>query len=149
MITRFENKTVHKKIALAVTLATTLLTPFSPMVKDIAAKTDFQYDSGPGDFVSTTLLAERKPIQVFTYRKAFTKAVGYFDGQAIYINLAKVDSMTELDLAGLLLHEYSHYCGFHHTDPGFWGRRRANYKTINKCLYSVPYWISENIGMWA
>jgi len=148
MTTRFENRTIQPKIAIAILKATELLERFSPMILELLRKDDFGYDSGLGHSVVIKLLQAKKPIGVYTYRKRFTAAVGYFDGEAIHINLAKIDSMGESDIVGLLLHEYSHYSGFHHTDAGFWGRRRSNYKTENKVLYSVPYFISENISRW-
>jgi predicted SprT family Zn-dependent metalloprotease len=109
------------------------------MANDLTMKTDWKYGT-KGD-VLKTLLQEREPIHLFTYRpwNPFTKAIGYFDGKDIHININKLPRLSNSDLVGLLLHEYAHYCGFTHGN---------NYKTEEKCLYSVPYYLSENVEKW-
>lgn len=147
---RFKNMTFHEEITLAIKSAERLLDFGSPMIEHIRKKNDFKYDSGSGYNVSLTLLIPRKEILVFTYspKNPFSAAIGYFDGKAIFLNARKLPSMHIQDIVANLVHEYAHYCSYHHTDPGFWGKRRANYKTDHKCQFSVPYYLSENVGRW-
>lgn len=136
---RFKNNVIDKNVAHAIKEVESLLTPDSTMIKDLSAKNDFQYESG--GMVHLVLLEQRQPIPVFTYRpwNPWTKAIGYFDGKAIHINITKLDKFDFKELCGLLLHEYAHYCGFKHGN---------NFKTEHKCKYSVPYYLSENITKW-
>lgn len=135
---RFVNNTYDVTVNRAIESACELLTLYSKMANDLTLKTDWKY--GVRGDVLKTLLIERKPIEIFTYRpwNPWTKAIGYFDGKAIHINIKRLP-MDTTDLTGLLLHEYSHYCGYTHGN---------NYKTEDKCLYSVPYFISENVEKW-
>jgi hypothetical protein len=136
---RFKNCVIDKNIAHAIKEVEKLLSPDSKMIKELSGKKDFKYNSGKD--VSSRLLEERQPISVFTYRpwNPWTKSMGYFDGKAIHINITKLNSFDFQELCGLLLHEYAHYCGFFHGN---------NFKTQEKCLYSVPYYLSENITKW-
>lgn len=120
-------------------IAEEMLYPGSKMMNEIAGKNDFKYDSGSGIDVYLKLSAARKPITVGVYRSKnpWSKAVGYFDGKGIYINTRK--KLLRDEIVGLFLHEYAHYCGFSHGN---------NFKTKEKCLYSVPYWLSENVSKW-
>lgn len=138
---RFDNRTIDAKIDIACFEASKLLTAMSKMMLEIEDKNDFKYESGKGQEVYKNLLITRQPIKVFTYRpfNPWTSAIGYFDGESIHINIRKLPLMSIVDITANLLHEYAHYCGYSHGN---------NYKTKEKCLYSVPYWISENIGRW-
>lgn len=146
---RFVNKTGDGKVDIAINAAEELLKEQSKMMVELRSKQDWRYDSGSGADVVANLLKEKAVIPVYFWSSwRPTSAVGYFDGAAIHINKSKMPFFSTADLLGLLLHEYSHYQGFHHVDPGWLGRRRANYKTEEKCLYSVPYFISENVARW-
>ena len=136
---RFRNNIIDRNVAHAIKEVEKLLTPDSTMIKELSGKKDFKYNSG--NDVHLVLLQEREPIPVFTYRpwNPWTKAMGYFDGKAIHINITKLDTFDFKELCGLLLHEYAHYCNFMHGN---------NFKTQEKCLYSVPYYLSENITKW-
>jgi hypothetical protein len=135
---RFRNCVIDPKVARAIAQAELMLNDGSALTQAIKAKNDFKYDSGPGDFVALQLLKDREPISVFIYKewKWWSKVIGYFDGKAIYINNRKLQYMTHESIVANLLHEYSHYCGFSHGN---------NYRTAHKGLYSVPYYISDNI----
>jgi len=82
-----------------------------------------------------------KVAPIFFYKpfNVFSKAMGYSDGKAIYLNSRKFKDFSFNDLVGLLLHERLHMVGFSHGN---------NYKTAEKCLYSVNYFVSENIERW-
>jgi hypothetical protein len=138
---RFENRTNQSKINAAIEIAEKLLNIDSKMLGEIAFKNDFKYNSGVGFVVANALIKERPLIPVFTYKSfnPWSAAIGYFDGKAIYVNIRKLPSMDAIDVAKNLCHEYSHYCGFGHGN---------NYKTKEKTLYSVPYFISENLQKW-
>jgi|GEM_PF-5126590 hypothetical protein len=136
---RFINLTVNPKVSLAIHTAESVLTPFSSMAIDLGKKHDWKYDTKGS--VIWTLLKKENPIDVFTYRSfnPFSKTSGYFKDNEIHLNLKFVEKLNYKELAGVLLHEYAHYCGFHHGN---------NFKTEDKCLYSVPYYLSENIENW-
>lgn len=140
---RFFNMTASKEVNDAVKLAGMQLLPYTKLFEAVSNKDDWKYDNiQNGSQVSWSLcVTERKPLPVFTYKpfNPFTKAVGYFDGKAIHINSRKLPFMTTVEIASNLIHEYAHYCGFTHG---------SNYKTKEKCLYSVPYFLSENLSRW-
>jgi hypothetical protein len=108
---------------------------------ELGTKDNFGYDSGDGYNVAYKLIHGRDNVPVFFYKpfNPWSAAMGYSDGKAIYINSRKFASFAREDLIGLLLHEYSHIAGFSHGN---------NYKTEEKCLFSVPYFISENVKRW-
>jgi hypothetical protein len=138
---RFINKTLNPKVTDAIYLANNLLASESKLITDIRYKNDWKYNT-PANFIDE-LLKVRPPISVFFYRSfnPFTKVLGYYQSGQININVKKVslESFATEDLVGLLLHEYAHYCGFTHGN---------NYKTQDKVMYSVPYYLSENIKNW-
>lgn len=138
---RFDNRTNQTSIDLAIQYALNLLNPNSKMILELTNKNDFKFNSGTGQEVVAKLLEMREPIKIFTYKpmNPWTKAIGYFDGESIHINLRKLPSMTAKDVVANLLHEYSHYCGFTHGN---------NFYTTEKSKFSVPYFISDNIGKW-
>jgi hypothetical protein len=135
---RFINCTKSNEVKHAIKQVEKLLTAESTMIKELYAKTDWKYGS---ENVVIKLLEDKEPISVFTYRpwNPFTKAVGYFDGKAIHISVKALESFDFERLCGLLLHEYAHYCGFNHAN---------NFKSKEKSLYSVPYYLSDNITKW-
>lgn len=142
---RFRNNVIDKKVAEAIKDAERLLTFGSTMLAEVHNKNDWKYESGNGFGIVIELMLAREPVNVFTYRpfNPWTSAIGYFDGKAIHINSRKLPRMSHVDIVSNLLHEFSHYCGFSHgTGP------TRNYKTKEKCLCSVPYFISENTGRW-
>lgn len=140
-MTRFINTGKDEKVDCAIKKANELLMAESIMIKAIKNKNDFEYGSGLGAAVALNLVSSRDPIDVKTYKPLypFSKALGYYDGESIWINMRKMHAMSESDLVGLLLHEYAHYCKFMHG---------SNYKSRHKCLYSVPYFLSENAKFW-
>ena len=142
---KFQVNIISKEVKAAAMVAENLFHPCSEMMDELRVKDDFKYNSGTGSEIVSKILGFNKTIQVFSYRprNPFTKAVGYFDGKAIHINVNKISSLTHSDLVGMLCHEYLHFVGFNHGTG--W---RRNYKTQDKVLYSLPYFVSENIGRW-
>ena len=138
---RFKNCVIDKNIPHAIKQVEKLLEPDSMMIKELQSKNDWKFNSGSSGEVSVKLLEEREPICIYTYRpwNPFTKALGYYDGKAIHININKLDTFDFKELCGLLIHEYSHYCGFAHGN---------NFPTKEKYLFSVPYFLSQNIDRW-
>jgi hypothetical protein len=138
---RFRNCIIDKNIDEAVKIANSILTAGSSLVNELSNKDDFQYNSGHGTQVALNLILVREPVNVYSYKSInpFTKAIGYFDGEAIWINLRKLPLLTKEDVIGLLLHEYAHYCGYKHGN---------NFKSEHKCKHSVPYYLSENVKRW-
>lgn len=111
------------------------------MMNEILFKNDFKYDSGTGYQVAKKISECSKVAPVFFYKpkNPFTRAMGYSDGKAIYLNSRKFKDFCFNDLVGLLLHEAAHLYGFSHG---------SNFKTKEKCEASVPYYLSENVGRW-
>lgn len=140
-MSRFDNRTLDKSINAAIVISNSILGPHSEMLHDISNKDDFKYNSGTGDEIVNKILKCDKIAPIFFYKpfNPFTKAMGYSDGKAIYLNSRKFKDFSFNDLVGLLCHEYLHMVGFSHGN---------NYKTEEKCLYSVNYFVSENIGKW-
>lgn len=145
---RFKNETGIIEVEVAIDLVEFLLRPNSPMIQELRAKNDWRFNSGTGERVVEQLLKERRPLSVRLYDPgARSSAVGaYTPGQIVmYISFRKVSNENILPIAGTLLHEFSHYCGFHHNS---WVRWTNNFRTDEKVKYSVPYYLSENIGRW-
>lgn len=123
------------KVSEAALIAERLLTIDSKLMKAILNR-EFKYDSGPSPQIVTRLL-EGKPIEVTTYTPwRFSRAVGMYDGQRINISTRALSWMTLEDVAGLLLHEFSHSVGLTHGN---------NFPSRDKDEYSVPYFISSKI----
>lgn len=137
----FENRTNNPEITKAILKAEKLFRPDSTMMFDICKKNDFKYNSGTGEEVFQRIVNYKETVPVFTYRSRnpFTRALGYSDRYGIHINTRKLQGMSIQTLVGLLCHEYLHQVGFSHGN---------NFKTQDKVLYSVPYFVSENIGRW-
>jgi hypothetical protein len=141
-VKRFENLTLFPEITNAIAIAEHLLLEPSALLAEVRGKEDFKFESGPGYMVAARL--QRGPgrvLKVFTYSpwNPWTKAIGYFNGEDIFINKKVLPRMSLKDIVANLCHEYAHACGFHHDN---------NYKTDIKVKQSVPYFISENIGRW-
>jgi hypothetical protein len=138
---RFKNNIIDIKVNDAVKIANGLLMAGSSMIEELSKKDDFKYNSGHGIQVVMNLIRLRNPVDIYSYKSLnpFTKSIGHFDGEAIWINSRKLPSMTVKNIVGLLLHEYAHYCGFKHGN---------NFITEEKCKYSVPYFLSENVEKW-
>lgn len=138
---RFTNMTTQQKISDAILIAEKLLEYNSKMLIEISKKNDFKYNSGKGVEVALALHSERSLVKVYTYKpfNPWTSAIGYSDGKNVYVNVRKLPGLSLVDLVGNICHEYCHVSGFAHG---------SNYKTKEKCLFSVPYFVSENISKW-
>lgn len=140
---RFQNSTVGlPKLVEAIALAELDLLPTSNMLRDIAAKNDWKYNSGTGTKVFFQLTQERPPVTVYvTQGDPDSAAIGMYQNGVITLYAHYVERATVEELRASLRHEYAHYCGFSHLSGPF--NLTSNYKTKDKCLYSVPYWLSE------
>jgi hypothetical protein len=140
---RFKNNVISKKVSDAIIDAEKLFLPDSLMMNEIINKNDFKFNSGRGNEIFCRIMNYKGIAPVFTYRPKWpwTKALGYSGNGAIHLNVYKLDSLTHADLVGLLCHEYLHEVGFSHGN---------NFKTKEKILYSVNYYVSEGIssGKW-
>ena len=138
---RFYVNCINDKIKNAAIDAERLLHPESVMVKELLEKNDWKYDSGSGLDVYNKIASCNKIAPVFTYKPKwiFTKALGYSDGKAVFVNLRKLDSFSHQDIIGLLCHEWLHVCGFSHGN---------DFPSKDKNLYSVNYFVSQNVGKW-
>ena len=141
---RFNLCAVSTKLEIAIHDAQNLLNHNTRMINEIADKQDWKYNSGTGLAVRDSLLKERDVINVYVAPSKNTKAVAYFQNGNIYIYQNYLDTVLFANLVGTLLHEYAHYCGFNHNSS--FGT--SNFKTKAKCLYSVPYYLSENVARW-
>jgi hypothetical protein len=141
---RFKLCAVSIKLEVVISSANLLLSEPSKLLDEVYNKSDWKYNSGTGLDVYTALLKARAPINVYVVPSKKTKAVAYFQNGNIYIYQSYVDIASMTDLVGTLLHEYAHYCGFNHNSS--FGT--SNFKTKAKCLYSVPYYLSENVARW-
>jgi hypothetical protein len=141
---KFENRTLNtdNRLNNAILVANKLLKDGSLMMDELYMKDDFKYNSGSGFKVFHAINDCAKIAPVYFYKpfNPFTKAMGYSDGKAIYLNSRKFSSFSFAYLVGLLCHEWLHL------GPGF--SHGNNYKTKEKCLYSVNYFVSENIAKW-
>lgn len=138
---KFQNNVINKNVAAAIVDAERLLRPESKMMQELRLKNDFKYNSGTGEEVYNKIVNCDVIAPVFTYRPFWfrSKVLGYADGKAIYLNLYKLDKLNHTEVVGLCLHEYLHMAGFNH---------KSNFKTQDKVLYSVPYFVSEGISRW-
>jgi hypothetical protein len=135
----FRNCVINKEIGQAIKECELLLVENSNIMEEIKTRV-FKFDSGLGHQIVANLLKERPPVSVFVYKakNPWSAALGYYDGKAIYINTRKLP-INKRDLIGLLLHEYTHFCGYTHGN---------NWPSEEKNVYSVPYFISSNIARW-
>jgi len=135
---------ISKEVARAINDATSLLFAYSPMIQELTGmKNHFKYDT-PENFVEM-LLSTKKIINVYTYKakNPWSKVIGYYSEGKIHLNLKKLPTMDHYELVGFLLHEYAHYSGLNH-GTGF----TRNYVTDDKLIYSVPYYLSQNVKRW-
>ena len=140
----FRNCVISKEVPRAINDATSLLFAYSPMIRELKElKNHFKYDT-PENFVEM-LLSTKKIINVYTYRpkNPWSKVIGYYSEGKIHLNLKKLPTMDHYELVGFLLHEYAHYSGLNH-GTGF----TRNYVTDDKLIYSVPYYLSQNVKRW-
>lgn len=141
---RFSNMTNIGILNVAGQKAEMLLTPPSKMLTEIMGKHDWKYGEYPsaGWEIAARLVYERESVKLLTYRpfNPFTKAIAMTNGDgAIHFNVYKIHKRSLSEIVGTILHEYAHLCGFKHG---------SNYKTKEKCLHSVPYFLSENVERW-
>lgn len=137
---RFNNRTLNKDyITEAIKKAEAMLLPTSPLMKELQIKDDFKFNSGRGVDICEKLVLCPVIAPVYFYRpiNPFTSAMGYSTNGEIYLNTRKLSSFSFSDVVGLLLHEYAHVAGFSHSN---------NFKTQEKIKFSVPYYLSENVG---
>lgn len=145
IVKRFINKTGNDIVTSAIFAAEVLLDGDSEMMYDIRKKNDFKYGSGSGQDVYLALYRQRELVNVNFYKtfNPFSSVIGYSNGKELFINERKINYLTLSEVIGNLCHEYAHHAGFNHGKG-----RTANYKTEDKLLYSVPYFLSENIKNW-
>lgn len=140
MMKRFEDFTGYQIMCDAIGKAEMLLNSASNMMGEIRSKNDFNYNSGSGENVWFKLQSGPLSVKIKLYTpfSPFTRAIAMTNGDGcIYFNSRKIKQRSVEDVVGTILHECAHLCGFTHGN---------NYKTKEKCLYSVPYWLSENAG---
>lgn len=70
-------------------------------------------------------------IAVLEYKtwNPWSAAIGYSDGQDIYVNIRKIPSLSVLDYVGNFVHEFCHHIGYGHGNNSPKGKQN-----------SVPYW---------
>jgi hypothetical protein len=138
---RFNNKSISREISIATEKADELLNIDSVAMNEVWLKRDWKFTNINSSKIVEFLTRPRLTVDVYTYKpfNPWTKAIAYFDGKAIHFNIRKLPNLSVAEITGTLLHEYAHYCGFTHGN---------NFKTKEKCLYSVPYFLSENVHKW-
>lgn len=142
---RFINNSTNRLLSEYIQDATTLLLPNSVMIADLKNKNDWRYNSGNGLNVAVKLMQAGNAVPVYVVPKTRnTSAVAYFQNGKTFLYADYVESASQEDIVGTLLHEYAHHQGFNHFSS--WGT--SNYKTQEKCLYSVPYYLSSNVKKW-
>lgn len=137
-MTKFKNCIVGYGIDKAIKIAESLFHPDSKMMTIIKYKDDFKYNSGKGIEIYNKIVSQNVELPVFTYKPKWpwSKAVGYYDGKSVYINQYVIQNLSQNEIVALLCHEAMHAHQFTHGN---------NYKTRDKVLHSVPYFVSENI----
>lgn len=138
---RFQNSTVGvPKLIEAIRLAEDDLVEHSDLMLLVADKKDWRYNAGTGAKVWLQLTQERPLVSVYVKKgNPKSAAIGSYSDGVITLYEHYVERATLEELRASLRHEYAHYAGFNHFSS--WGT--SNYKTKDKCLYSVPYWLSE------
>lgn len=142
----FINKTGNFKIDIAIRFVTTLLTDEG----DIAYKSFFSLVEGKSDFTFTkddgykiakvlkeeasqALQTDDIEIRPYSSKWPWSSVIGYSDGENIYINMRKINSLSVSDYVGNLVHEFCHHAGYGHGGDNI-------SKDTNKKLGSVPYY---------
>jgi len=140
---RFQNSTVGlPKLIEAIRLAELDLHPDSELTGKVLDKNDWKYNSGTGKKVYLQLTEQRQFVSVYVKKgNPKSAAIGAYSKGVITLYEHYVERATVDDLRASLRHEYAHYAGFGHKSGPF--GLTSNYKTKDKCLYSVPYWLSE------
>lgn len=140
---RFQNSTVNvPKLIQAILLAEQDLHSTSWIMLKALEKNDWKYNAGTGPEVYLQLVEERELVSVYVKKgNPRSAALGMYSNGVITFYEQYVETATVDELRASLRHEYAHYAGFNH-HSGFRGLT-SNYKTKDKCLYSVPYWLSE------
>ena len=138
---RFQNSTVGiPKLVEAIRLAEADLHSTSWIMLKALEKNDWKYGAGTGSEVYFQLTQERTPVSVYMAKgNPKSAALGTYSNGVITFYEHYVERATIEELRRSLRHEYAHYAGFNH----FSSFGTSNYKTKDKCLYSVPYWLSE------
>lgn len=137
------------KVQLAIATADRLLDHGSEMLMYTRGKTDWQYDVDFRTVAIKLATMPKKPIPIELYYPNKNSAqTASWDGKTISISAYYHMRAENLDMVGSLVHEWCHAVGFHHQDKGWWGSVRRNYWSLNKSKYSVPYHLSDNIGLW-
>lgn len=136
---KFQNMTNKSIITQAIVIAEDYLTIDSYIMTLVANKNDWKYGTNmTGKEVAAKLCMDlKKPVLVYTYKPWYrwSKAIGYFDGEAIHINLYRM-SDDPYEIAKNLCHEFCHYCGYSHG---------SNYGSKDRDQFSVPYFVSSNL----
>ena len=138
---RFQNSTVGiPKLVEAIRLAEDDLRHDSEIMQALMNKNDWKYGVPSGAFAYGELVKERPLVSVYVAQASRpTKALGVYSNGVITFYAHYLETATVEEMRRSLRHEFAHYCGFNHLSfPG-----TSNYKTRHKCLYSVPYWLSE------
>lgn len=140
---RFQNSTVGlPKLIEAIRLAEADLDFNSVLMGLVLDKNDWKYKSGGGPEVFEKLTRERPLVSVYVKQgNPKSAAIGAYSNGVITLYEHYVERATVDELRASLRHEYAHYAGFSHNSGPF--GLTSNYKTKDKCLYSVPYWLSE------
>jgi hypothetical protein len=138
---RFDNRTANTALNPLIKRANELLDIGSNMMLAVRYKDNFRYNSGAGLDIALKFHSCEKVAPIFFYRpkNPFTKALGYSKNGEVYLNSKKFNYFTEVDIIGLLVHEYAHVAGFSHG---------SNYPSTEKNNFSVPYYLSHNISKW-
>lgn len=129
----------------AITLAEQYLVKDSKLIYTIEHKVDWKYDSFKQGPIHRNLIKMRGEVVIkcITPEREGTAMIANYPGGAlIELNALTVGTLSKHRLAGAILHEYAHYCGYHHQGRGPIGYLRRNYRTEDKNKYSVPYFIT-------
>jgi hypothetical protein len=143
----FINKTQHPKIDVAIQFVEKLLLQdvfedkmSSAFYNTINQKSDWSYTKDQGAKVARVLREESQQafhhddveIRPYRTRLPWSSVIGYSDGENIYINMRKIDSLDVSDYVGNLVHEFCHHAGYGHGDNSPKGKQN-----------SVPYYCGD------
>lgn len=143
---RFSNETGFLKVSMAAAVVSELLTEKSPLIQEVKFK-KFKYGSGTGYSVAENLLSLSGLVDIKLYYPRYknSNAIGHFSEGNIFLNAYRAEGLMMNDLIGFILHELAHKLGYHHKS---WIWFLNNRKTKDKCEFSVPYFLSENVERW-
>lgn len=136
---KFKNMTARTIITDAIAIAEAHLTPDSYIMTLVANKNDWKYgvkETGK-EIVKKLCEDPKEPVKVFTYKPwwRFSKAIGFFDGKSIHINLYRMSDDPH-EIAKNLAHEFCHFKNYNHG---------SNYPSKDKDQFSLPYFVSSNL----